>query len=264
MGAVTFSIDPRLIGALKNHLSFDIFVETGTFRGETIDIIKDDFNHIYSVELSEHYYKGVVQKFGENSNITLLNSDSAKALKKIMASIQERPTIFWLDAHWCVADATAGELSQCPLLDELGAISQLNDESMIIIDDARLFLTTPGKPHEISDWPTFHDITKALFKLSSVHQLTVVNDCILFFPESMKEPISKFAHEYGVDWLDMMNRCYSLEAMAIKLSKELEMFHNMGFWKRVRGILGYSKRCISEAIRVNNPQKTAEEHRITE
>lgn len=249
MGAVTFSIDPRLIAVLNNHLAFDVFVETGTFRGETIDTIKSYFKRIYSVELSPHYYEKAMHKFGDDPKITLLNADSASALKTILPDIQDRPAIFWLDAHWCVADATAGELSQCPLLDELHAIKQLNNQSMIIIDDARLFLATPQAPHEISNWPTLHAITQALFNLSSNHQLCVVNDCILFFPQSIEEQIKQFSSQHGVDWLDILNRCRDGEALLIKVSQENEMLHNLGFWKRIRGLFGYSRRVIKARFR---------------
>ena len=241
MGAVSFSIDPRLIEIIGKTLSFDVFVETGTFRGDTIEIVQHYFNHIYSVELSEHYYEIAHRKFGEQSHISLFQGDSAKTITAIKNDIQDRSVVYWLDAHWCIADATAGQLSQCPLLAELASIEEINNESMIIIDDARLFLATPGAPHEISDWPTFHAITQALYKLSSNHQLSVVNDCILFFPKSLEASIQQFAYEYGVDWLDMLNRCRSSEAM-------LQEYLNMGVWQRVRGIIGYLKRCLTNQI----------------
>ena len=248
MGAVTFSIDRRLVDAIRPHLQFDVFVETGTFRGETIHSIKHDFNHIYSVELSSHYYQEAQQQFANEPNITLMNADSGTALKQIMSKIDGRPTVFWLDAHWCVANATAGEISQCPLLEELQAIGHLNDDSMIIIDDARLFLTAPQAPHEISAWPSFHAITQALLRLSDRHHLCVLNDCILFSPKALEEPIKQFSAQYGVDWLDIYNGHRDCLALLKKVSAENEMLHNMGFWQRVRGILGYTWRLLLSKI----------------
>lgn len=225
MGAVTFSIDPNLIAMLKQQLPIDIFVETGTFRGETLDIVKHQFNQIYSVELSNHYYEEAKLKFGCDPKINLIHGDSAEALKAMMPSLQECPVIFWLDAHWCVADQTAGERSQCPLLDELKVIKKLNDESVIIIDDARLFLATPQVPHEVSDWPTFHEIIQALFSLSERHRISVVNDCILFFPQSLEGVIKQFAHENGVDWLNTMLRSRKLDESEADRAARLEQIH---------------------------------------
>lgn len=211
MGAVTFSIDQRLIQMLSKKLPMDVFVETGTFRGETVDLVKSQFREIYSVELSDSYYEAAKQRFSGDPHVQMIHEDSALALRNIMPNIQDRPTLFWLDAHWCVADETAGQLSQCPLLGELEAIQTLNQNSIILIDDARLFLATPQKPHEVSDWPTFHSIIQALFKLSDQHRISVVNDCILFFPQSIEEDVKQFSHLHGVDWLNTMMRSNQYE-----------------------------------------------------
>jgi len=237
MGAVTFSIDSRLIETLKQKLPFDVFVETGTFRGETIDLIKEHFNHIYSVELSQTYYQEARAKFDNDPKVTLIHGDSAKAITSIVQQTRDRPTLFWLDAHWCVASNTAGDSSQCPLLAELDAINPLNNESMIIIDDARLFLAAPPAPHEISHWPTLDAITRRLYKLSSSHQLVVVNDCILFYPDSIEPTIQAFAYQHGIDWLSVMDKSRDYnklldqlidkEKLIMRLATQLESLHRI-------------------------------------
>lgn len=206
MGAVTFSIDPRLIQVLKSCLPLDVFVETGTFKGDTIQIVEKQFKHIYSVELSQQYYEIVLKRFSKTKNLTLLNSSSPDAIASIMPQINNQSTLFWLDAHWCVASNTAGESSQCPLLSELEAIKQLNEQSIIIIDDARLFLAAPPAPHDISNWPSIDSIIKKLYQLSDAHQITVVNDCIIYFPTTISSVINQFAHQHGVDWLQAMDK----------------------------------------------------------
>ncbi len=242
MGAVTFSIDPTFLEHLSHHLNLDVFVETGTFRGDTIRAAKPFFNHIYSIELSKHYYDEAHKHFGEDANISLIHADSASGLNMIVSKIQHHPVVFWLDAHWCVADATAGEQSQCPLLAELDAIKQLNSDSMIIIDDARLFLSTPPKPHETSNWPSFDKLVRRLLELSDDHQLCVLNDCILFFPKSIETAIKQFSTEHGVDWLDIRMRCQDTEALLIQVSKENEMLRNLGFWDHARGLVACLRR----------------------
>lgn len=246
MGAVTFSVDPNLVKALSRCLPFDVFVETGTFCGETIEIVSDYFKHIYSIELSKHYFDIAQEKFAQSSHVTLYNDDAVSALQALVPQLQDRAVVYWLDAHWCVADATAGQTSQCPLLQELSTIHQLNEESMIIIDDARLFLSAPQKPHEISNWPSFHEIVVSLFKLSQQHQIAVLNDCILFYPESIHAQIRQFSHDKGIDWLDMLNRLRSSEKQLAQVSEQMarvsqenQRLHHLNVWQRVRGILGY-------------------------
>src|SRR5438094_684599 len=46
MGAVNFSIDTSLIAALKHALPLSVFVETGTFEGETIRRARPFFESI--------------------------------------------------------------------------------------------------------------------------------------------------------------------------------------------------------------------------
>lgn len=248
MGAVTFSIDPKLVEALSRCLSLDVFVETGTFCGETIHIVRGYFKHIYSVELSPHYFAKAQEKFSNCTDVTLINDDAARAIQALQSKLHERSVLYWLDAHWCVADGTAGETSQCPLLQELAVIEHFNAQSMIIIDDARLFLSTPQKPHEISNWPTLHEVIVALMQLSDRHCITVLNDCILFYPKAIHEPMTQFAHEHGIDWLDKLNQLKSSQEILARVSKENEMLHNLGVWRRVRGIFGYIWRTYGKKI----------------
>lgn len=264
MGAITFSIDSRLIEALKGHLPFDVFVETGTFQGNTIEIVKPYFNTIYSVELSDHYYEKAVEKFGDDPSLTLIHDDAARALKMIVPTLNPRPVIFWLDAHWCVANATAGELSQCPLLEELHAIEQLNHQSMIIIDDARLFLATPQAPHEVSNWPTFHEIIQTLFKLSCDHQLAVVNDCILFFPKTIEASIKSYACQYGIDWLDVLNRCRDTEAMLIAVNQDNDRLLQENLRLKNNSILQLAKRLARVFLKGRNARTLSQKSRVIE
>jgi hypothetical protein len=201
MGAISFSLDPALLKALKSALPLPLFVETGTFRGDTLENLKSEFKELFSIELSQELYSQALARFRDEPNIRLIQGDSAEALAKIVDDVNGRSTLFWLDAHWCVAAGTAGETSQCPLLDELKAIGGLNDESVVLIDDARLFMAPPAAPHEVSQWPTFNQILQQLRAMAPTHEIMVVNDVIALFPPRAKQAITTFAQEHGVDWL---------------------------------------------------------------
>ena len=227
MGAVTFNIDPKLIAIIHESLPCQYFVETGTFKGATIELVRQSFPEIYSVELSEKHYLDCKEKFKNEPHITLMHNHSPAALNLIMNKIQSESVTYWLDAHWCAAENTQGELSQCPLLEELEAIKKLNTQSMIIIDDARLFLTTPPAPHEVSHWPNFMTIFDKLRELSPVHELTVVNDCILYYPQSIKEAIQKYAYEHGVDWLQTMDKSRDYDKLLQQLYEKEALIQEM-------------------------------------
>lgn len=206
MGAVSFSIDMGLVAALKKALPLDVFVETGTFHGDTVELVKDQFREIHTVELSPEHYEAACSRFRGQVQIDLAYGDSATALATWASGLRGKSVMYFLDAHWCVADNTAGEASQCPLLNELRNIGQLNPESLIIIDDARLFLAPPLAPHEISHWPAFTEVLDALHAMSTFHQVMVLNDNIVFYPPVAGDALLEYARHAGTDWLAVMSK----------------------------------------------------------
>ncbi len=201
MGAITFSLDPRLVSALKTALPLNVLVETGTFKGDTPSAFASWFNKVISIELSETLFTDAVKRFSDSSNVQILQGSSSDKLQDLRYELKDIGVLYWLDAHWCVATETEGVHSQCPLLNELAAIHKLNINSVILIDDARLFLAPPLAPHEISQWPNLSDILRTLQTLSTVHDLMVINDVIVFYPPVAKLTLMKFAQFHGVDWL---------------------------------------------------------------
>jgi hypothetical protein len=204
VGAVHFSVDTKLIGELKRHLPLSVLVETGTFEGDTVASARPYFDRVYTVESSEKYYHGACLRFEGDGAVQVVLGHSPQFLTTLMPHLKDCSALFWLDAHWCAAEGTAGQVSECPLLDELHAIGQLNETSVILVDDARLFLCPPPSPHEISGWPAFDDILEALKALSSRHRVMVLNDVMMFYPEELKQPLNQFAHVHNIDLLSAM------------------------------------------------------------
>ena len=222
MGAVYFSIDPGLLNLLQKVLPIDVFVETGTFHGEAIEIAQTYFKDIYSIELSEDFYKKAILKYRSNENIHIYHGDSGEVLKQLVPSLIDRSIVYWLDAHWCMTDTSAGLLSQCPLLAELAAIQTLNKNSVIIIDDARLFLAPPPIPHEISQWPCITDIVQRLFQLSDTHCLMILNDYCLFIPNKIKTVVRQYAHSHSIDWLSVLDKSRDYNKLLSQLKEKEE------------------------------------------
>ncbi len=203
MGAITFSIDVQLVKLLQARLSLDIFVETGTFEGETIKKVCSLFKVLHTVELSSEYFTRAQNTFVEQSHIHLYHSSSASVIKQLTPTLAEESVLYWLDAHWCVADYSSGDTSQCPLLDELKAIEKLNEQSIIMIDDARYFLCPPPYPHEIAQWPSLGEVLFELQQLSTKHKFVVFNDTLIFYPISVEREINDYVYKNGVDWLQI-------------------------------------------------------------
>jgi hypothetical protein len=211
MGAVSFSIDATLVERLREALPLSAFVETGTFEGDAVTSVLPLFNEIHTIELSEEYYANAVDRFRSDDAVHIYRGHSSQILSSLRPHLENKSVLYWLDAHWCVATDTAGAHSQCPLLEELDAIGALNSQSVVLIDDARLFLCTPPDPHETEDWPRFQDVLHRLLSLSPTHEIMVINDVIAFYPASIASDMSEYARAYSIDWLAALHRLEVIE-----------------------------------------------------
>jgi len=119
----------------------DYFVETGSFKGDTIDIVNKSglFKNIYSIEYSKEYYDAVCNRFKDSKNIMIFNGTSKTDLWEIIRNIHT-PITFWLDAHWTGSQvANEDPVLICPILDELEQIKKHPIKThTIMVDDMRL------------------------------------------------------------------------------------------------------------------------------
>lgn len=143
-----------------DYTKYDVFIETGTYNGETIFSMEPFFNKLYTIEISEKYYTKTMnaylsKKTVENSStydnkIIFLFGDSSIVLKSVLSIITDK-CIFFLDGHWSSDDTGRGE-KDCPLIEEVTHINNLcKTEAIIIIDDYRLFEKGPNIGF-LEDW----------------------------------------------------------------------------------------------------------------
>ena len=199
MGAIRFSTDPRLLAELKTLLGIRVFVETGTYEGDSTAVAASLIDQVHTIELSPEHYVRAAERFAGDEHVEVLHGGAEDLLPVLFRKLRKRATVFWLDAHWCEADA-AGAESQCPLLDELAAITPLNEKSVVLIDDARLFFAPPPRPAEAEQWPTFDELLSAMPGLGTTHRLMVLDDVFVLFPASIEEPLRAWARDNTTDW----------------------------------------------------------------
>ena len=137
------------IRRLQQEFKCSTFIETGTYKGDMLFALKNDFKELISVELSDFYYKNAVEKFRHNSNVKLFFGDSGEIMPKIIAGLNE-PALFWLDGHFSSGNTAKGELD-CPIYGELLGIFLSPYPHILLIDDARCFNGT-------NDYPTIQDL----------------------------------------------------------------------------------------------------------
>ncbi len=122
-----------------------VLVETGTFLGDTIYALRNDFERIFSIELDPRLARDARRRFAHRSQVTILHGDSGVMLAGLLERLAE-PTLFWLDAHWSGGVTAHGDV-ESPLLAELQLILQHTvDRHVVLIDDADLLGVRPSYP----------------------------------------------------------------------------------------------------------------------
>lgn len=121
----------------KNKIA-NIFVETGTFKGQTILNINSYFKELHSVDISEKAYNYAKERCEHLNNVHFYNEDSPNFLKKI---IQINESIwFFLDAHYFnypdkKFQYLISNKNEMPLIEELKTLKNRQFDDLIIIDD---------------------------------------------------------------------------------------------------------------------------------
>jgi hypothetical protein len=134
--------------------------------------------------------------------LQFLLGSSVEVLPKVLADLDE-PALFWLDGHWTAgasAGPTAGEDSQCPVLEELQTVDAypFAERSCILVDDARLFLGPPPPPYRREDFPPFLRILDLLRERFDRY-VTVLDDVIIAGPQELQAVVEEY-------WLGVLAR----------------------------------------------------------
>jgi len=163
---------------LKEHakkFQLKTLVETGTYYGDMIEALKENFERIYTVELDEFLFKTAKKRFVKNNHIEVIHGDSGEKIKEIIQKINQ-PTLFWLDGHLSGGETAQGK-KDTPIYEELDVIfKSKNLNHVIIIDDARCF----GNE---SDYPTLDELKKFVFSKRDNLEIIVEFDSIRIIPK---------------------------------------------------------------------------------
>lgn len=204
MVALHSSISSKLVQFCSEVSPIKTFVETGTFQGDTVESAAPYFAEVCSVELSDELHALACARFADRPNIRIEHGDSPVFLEERSKEFAGRPVLFWLDAHTCDIGHTSGADSQTAILRELEAIKSLHPESILLIDDARLYLCAPPGPPLPNEWPDIDDLIRRLYQLGGSHRLIILDDVIVFYPGHLRGRFSNFARENGVNWSNMV------------------------------------------------------------
>ena len=97
-GVLSNNAKVKLFKSISRRYKIDVFVETGTYHADTVLKLKDVFNALYSIEISQELYSKSLMRCKQFPQINLFLGDSSEKLQEIV-QILTKPAIFWLDAH---------------------------------------------------------------------------------------------------------------------------------------------------------------------
>lgn len=194
MGLVTPGAPEELIAKMIGEFPIHVFIELGTYRGDTALWASRSFHTVVTVEAAEVLHRQARDRLAANKNVELLFGDSRHVLPGICGKLQE-PAVFWLDSHWSGA-STAGADDECPLLDELRIILPSPQEHVLLIDDARYFLCPPSYPLTPEKWPPITEIIDVVKKFRANYDVFVINDCIVVSPPRLRSVIQSYCQRH--------------------------------------------------------------------
>jgi hypothetical protein len=158
----------------------DTLIETGTNKGDTVEAVRPDFRFVYSIELGPQLFKAALQRFVDYENVHLICGDAGDVLWDLLPTLPSiSRVLFYLDAHSRYDETSPeGKGVGTSALRELHAIQALRRDSVVLIDDARLFT------HKFNTtWPQLTETIRAIESLG-VWNVDLKNDMIRLVPKS--------------------------------------------------------------------------------
>ena len=147
-----------------------VFIETGTYKGETPAMLINDFETLHTIELSDELYRMATEKFA-GTKVKTHHGNSMMVLPEIIKDIDE-PVLFWLDGHYSNAPFCAKGETDTPIIQELTAIFKEKIlPHIILIDDARLFGTE-------KDYPNIKNLKKFILSHRQNAKIEIFEDII--------------------------------------------------------------------------------------
>lgn len=170
---VPHAVKQMTVKTFAQKYAIRFFIETGTYLGDMVAAVSNDFDKIYSIELSEDLFKRAAKRFEGYKHINIVHGDSALVMPKILRSINV-PCLFWLDGHYSAGVTAKGE-KETPIWEELQHICDHPIKNhVILIDDASLFV---GK----NDYPTLESLQKFVESRFPGYMFEVRDDMIQIY-----------------------------------------------------------------------------------
>jgi len=133
---------------IKNNLRDSLWIETGTYYGDTTKVLSKISKKTVSIEADKNLYESSKEKLNNLQNVEMMLGKSENILEKVISENLDFENIcIYLDAHLCQdhlrnTKTFGNEIDATPILEEMRLIKKFlgNFKNInILIDDIRLF-----------------------------------------------------------------------------------------------------------------------------
>lgn len=167
-----------LVDRLVAAYSLQVFVESGTYLGFTVEHVLDKFEEVYTIELDSKLHEQASAKFEAHQHVHCIRGDSGEKLADTLRLMRGRRALVWLDAHWS-AGVTARGNKDTAIVAELNALCYAPQlDHVLMIDDLADFTGQNG-------YPTVSELRQRIREINpmySIHVLDIRRGVLLALP----------------------------------------------------------------------------------
>lgn len=140
-------IKRRHLVHLVRSRQLDVFVESGTYLGDTVAYVLPHVQRAITIELESTYWEMACARFEGDERVEVLRGDAIDLIPAVLGDIQ-RPALVWLDGHFTggVSTVQGRELEPAPAILRSLSKVQLAAGTTLVVDDLRLFGQGQGFP----------------------------------------------------------------------------------------------------------------------
>jgi hypothetical protein len=136
----------RQIKALGRRTKSRVFIEAGTFLGNTAMRCSGTFEKVFTMELDPNLYQQAKKYLARRTNVLCLEGDASKLLPAVLEKHDVSDALVFLDGHFSGGVTAHGELAE-PACEEIVSLARYKNKiNAIVVDDFRCFGRDKGWP----------------------------------------------------------------------------------------------------------------------
>lgn len=174
----------------------DIFIETGTYSGETTANAAPFFKEVHTIELSTVLYEKAQEKLNVLTNVRVYQGHSSELFGSIIPHCKGT-ILFWLDAHYSGGNTALSNSNPdnadaiTAIRQELKAIAQSGlTDCVLLIDDMRGFGSTINDVEFLGCWayPSIQEVCALGRQINKNFECVLLGDSLLMYDKTKYTP----------------------------------------------------------------------------